>query len=175
MRLPFAFAPVLSLLVALPMSGCAPACPAGFSLSESGDCLRDHYGDPHGGGETGDDTGGGGGTAPACALSEVGGRMGNDANNVPFLEVPLTCEDLDGDMVGGRVHVLLDATDNTDVTIVEGTEATEDYDNAHLTGTELWFWLENVPNEDHDATVSVFDAADNVGEPLQLTFVGTAQ
>ncbi|MSP56549.1 MAG: hypothetical protein EXR69_13260 [Myxococcales bacterium] len=162
-----------SLLVGSTLSGCAPTCAEGFYETEAGSCLRNHYGDPHGGGLIGDDTGGGGDAMPTCVLNV--GTFGTDADGVDFLEVALSCQDTDGDLAGGSVEGVFDGSVNFDLLIVEGPESGEDYDNAHVSHTDLWFWLADVPGGEYTATVSVIDAAGNSSLELGLTLSDTPQ
>lgn len=175
-HLAFAAVPAVLSMVLASTPGCKPACSEGYYETEAGTCLRNHYGDPHGGGltdDTGDDTGGGGDGAPTCLLNVS--TFGTDADGVEFLEVALTCEDAENDIAGGRVHVLFEGSQNFDLLIVEGPEEDEDYDNAHLSGSDLWFWLADVPGGDYSATVSVIDAAGNISLPLDIDLSATPQ
>ncbi len=180
---PSACAMFLTLpLLGLALPACKPACPAGFSQTSSGICLRNQFGTPHGttDGLTTDDSGGGNGgnggsgnDAPSCAFDTS--RVETDSTGAGFIAVYLTCTDPQNDIVGGNVHVLLDSVTNTDDPIVaatgsdSGSSADPDWANAYLDGQTLAFWLQNVASGGHSAAITVADGAGNFGAPLQVT------
>ena len=165
-----------ALLVLAATPACAPACPDGFTETDDGKCLRNHFGsedtaalgnEPNGGG------GNGGNGADAPELTLTTSRYATDAGGVPFLEVLLTANDPQGDIAGGSLHILLDGSGNYDRPIVAGVMGSEDYENAQLDGPDLWFWIPNVGSGDHEADITATDMAGNVSAPLHITTSST--
>ena len=168
-----------ALLVLAATPGCASVCSEGFTETDDGKCLRNHYGsedtaalgnEPNGGGG-----GGGGSGADAPELTLTTSRYATDAGGVPFLEVLLTANDPQGDIAGGSLHILLDGSGNYDRPIVAGMMGSEDYENAQLDGPDLWFWIPNVGSGDHEADLTVTDMAGNVSAQLHITTSSTPQ
>lgn len=165
------FAPALALplsaglLGASLLAGCAAdTCKEGFTANDDGVCLRNHYGasDP-----------GDPGTAPVGELLQS--RFSADVDGTPFLEVWLTVEDAEDDLVGGEVRLLLDGTGNYLRPVVDGVQADLNYLDARYTDPDLYFWIQNVGAGEHDADVTLVDAEGNVAPPLELHFSAAPQ
>lgn len=156
-----------AVAAAVSLAGCAPdTCHAGFTANDDGVCLRNHYG-------ASDSNGGSGGSAPVGELSQS--RFASDVDGTAFLEVWLTAEDADDDLVGGEVHILLDGTGNYVRPVVDGVEADLNYVDARYTDPDLYFWIQNVTAAEHDADVTLIDAAGHVAPPLTLHFSAAPQ
>jgi hypothetical protein len=158
-----------ALLAVAATSGCAPACPEGFTETEDGKCLRNHYGSEDTSALGYDPNGNGGSGADAPQLNLTQSRYATDDGGVPFLEIALTAQDPQQDIVGGSLHILLDETGNYDRPIVAGVMGSQDYESAQFDDPNLWFSIPNVGAEDHVADITATDAAGNVSAPLHIT------
>ncbi len=163
-----------ALLTLAAVPACATACPEGFTETDDGKCLRNHYGSEDTATQ-GYDPGNGGSGADAPQLTLTQSRYATDSGGVAFLEVFLSAQDPQQDIVGGNLHILLDETGNYDRPIVAGVMGSQDYEQAQFDEPALWFSIPNVGSGDHVADITATDAAGNVSAPLHITTSSTPQ